>query len=184
MSEHLMTEHPYQTLDSRIVWQTPWFKVREDQVLLPDGSPSTYTLIDKVGAVWIVPVLPDGRLVLIRQYRYTVRQWLWEVPAGGIQEGHSQEETARLELAEEIGGTAASLEKIANFFTVPGNSTETGCVFLARDVTLGTPDHEPSEAIHIHALSRGEVQAMIERNEILDAPSLLALLLALRGLEN
>jgi ADP-ribose pyrophosphatase len=172
-----MLKNPYRTLNSRILWRSPWYALREDQIQLPDGSRGVYTVVERPGAVWIVPVLEDGRLVLIRNYRYTVDRWLWEVPAGGLEPGAPPEENARRELAEEIGGRAESLEQVFTMYTLPGISDEKGYVFLARGVRLGETHREPSEVMERHIFSTQQVMRMIRRGEIVDGPSVLALLI-------
>src|SRR4051812_32994338 len=74
---------PWTTLSSRPVHATPWFTVREDQVRTQAGVELTYTYLERPGAVFVVPVLADGRIALIRNYRYVIGAWCWEVPAGG-----------------------------------------------------------------------------------------------------
>src|SRR5574341_256216 len=172
-----MSDQPYQTLNSRLIWSSPWYALREDQVRFPDGSEGVYTIIAKRAAVWVLPILSDGRVVLIRNYRYTVGAWLWEIPAGGIEPGTSAEEAARAELAEEIGGEGGTLEHIALFYTMPGISDEAAHIFVARGVVLGEPRHEPSEVMERHIFGWDEVLSMVTRGEIADGPSALAILL-------
>jgi ADP-ribose pyrophosphatase len=172
-----MPNHPYQQLSSRRVWQTHWMALREDQIRLPDGNQGVYTVIERPGAVWIVPLLSDGQMVLIWNYRYTIDSWLWEVPAGSIAPGISPEEMARRELSEEIGGTAASLEKVSNFYTWPGQCTELGHVFLARGVTLGEPHREPTEVMERHIVPVEKALEMARCGDIADGPSALAVLM-------
>jgi len=159
------------------VWQTGWLTLREDQIKLPDGSQGIYTVIERPGAVWVIPLLTDGRTVLIWNYRYTIDRWLWEVPAGSIGSGASPEETARRELSEEIGGTASSLEQVSTFYTWPGQCDEQGYIFLARGVTLGEPHREPTEVMERHILPVEKVLEMARQGQIADGPSALAILL-------
>lgn len=174
-----MTDTPYQTLDSRVVWESKWYRLRSDDVRFPDGVEGVYTVVERGKAVFIVPVLSDGRLVLLRNYRYTVGEWLWEVPAGGLENGISPLEMARRELKEEAGGSAASIEQISAFYTAPGISDEKSLVFLARDVTLGTPHRESSEVMEVHTLPLDDVLGLIHSGVMRDGPSALAVLLAL-----
>lgn len=175
----LMPKEPYETLDSHIIWQSQWYCVRQDRIRLPDGSEGQYNIVERLGGVWIVPVLPDGRLVLIRNYRYTIHDWLWEVPAGGLQPGISPLDMARRELAEEIGGVADSIEPITAFYTMPGIGNEKAHIFLAKGVKLGQPNHEPTEVMERHVFSIETVRAMITSGEMADGPSALAVLLCL-----
>jgi len=171
---------PFKTLDSRIVYRNPpWYILRRDEIALPNGGQAVYTVVERPGGVWIIPALPDGRLVIIRNYRYTVQGWLWEIPAGGLRDGITPDEMARLELAEEVGGTAESIERVATFYTMPGIGDEVAHVFLARGVALGEQHLEPTEVMERHILTLDEVLGMIERGELADGPSALAILLAL-----
>lgn len=168
---------PYRKLGSRYVWRSQWYNLRQDDIQLPDGSQTTYTLVEHPGAVWIVPVTVEGKLALIRNYRYTVDDWCWEIPAGGLREGVSPEEMARRELREEIGGEAGSLRLVTSFYTANGISDEVAHVFLATGVRLGEPQHEASEVMTLHLMEPGEVLRMARQGEISDGPSALALLL-------
>ena len=94
----------WETLDSQYLWQSHWYNLRQDRLRTPDGREFTYTLVDHPGAVWIVPVTADGQVALVWQYRHTVDDWCYEVPAGGLSPGLTPEEVARRELLEEVGG--------------------------------------------------------------------------------
>ncbi|MBN1312734.1 MAG: NUDIX hydrolase [Anaerolineae bacterium] len=172
-----MSKNPYQKLSSQRVWQTRWMALREDQIKLPDGSQGTYTVIERPGAVWIVPLLSDGQMVLIWNYRYTVGKWLWEVPAGSIVPGISPEEMAHRELSEEIGGTAASLKQISTFYTWPGQCNEIGYIFLAQGVKLGEPHREPTEVMERHVFPAEKALEMARSGKVADGPSALAILM-------
>ena len=76
-------EKPIKTLSSRIDWQSPYYRIRRDEIRLPDGSDGVYNVVESLPSVFIVPVTVDNQIVLIRNYRHTLQQWVWEVPAGG-----------------------------------------------------------------------------------------------------
>jgi len=158
--------------------------LREDQIKLPDGSQGVYTVIERPAAVWIVPLLSDGQMVLIWNYRYTVDKWLWEVPAGSITPGIPPEEMARRELSEEIGGMAESLKQVSTFYTWPGQCNELGYVFLARGVTLGEPHREPTEIMERHIFPVRKAIEMARSGEIADGPSALSILMCAQVLES
>lgn len=168
---------PFRTLSSQVVWSCPWYRVRQDAIVLPNGSLGTYNTIDKNDAVWVLPVTDDGNIPLLYHYRYTIDAWCWEIPAGNVEPGRSLEETARSELREEVGGTAAVLEYIAPYYLANGICSERGHFFLATGVTLELPAHEPAEVIEVHLLPIPEVLAMVERHKVSDGPSALAILL-------
>jgi len=168
---------PYLTLDSRYVWQSRWYSLRQDHLRAADGSEITYTVVEKPGAVWIVPVTADGQMVLIRQYRHPVEAWCLEVPAGNVEPGHDELSMAARELREEVGGTAGRWAKAAEFFTMNGIGNEIAQVYLAQDVTLGAPQREPTEYIDVELLPVAEALRLARAGAIKDGPSALAILL-------
>jgi ADP-ribose pyrophosphatase len=178
-----MQVRPYQTLSSRVVWSCPWYNVRQDEIITPDGRPGVYNTIQKADAVWIIPVTTDGRLAMLYSYRYTIDDWCWEVPAGSVKPGQSLEEAAREELLEEAGGTAATMDYIAPYYLANGICNEVGHFFLATGVTLGAPTHESAEVIKIQLKPIVEVLHMARTHQITDGPSALGLLLCAPRLE-
>ncbi len=166
----------WETLGSRYLWQSPWYNLRQDRLRARDGHEFTYTVVEHPGAVWVVPVTTDGRVVLIRNYRHPVTDWCYEVPAGGLSAGLKPEEVARRELAEEIGGRAARLRYVGRFYTSNGISDEVAYVYLATGVQLGETQREPTERIEVEIVSVGEALRMAREGEITDGPSALALL--------
>ncbi len=172
-----MADSPYTTLASRYVWRSRWYSLRQDEIRTPDGSKGTYTVVEHPGAVWVVPVTKEGEIILEWQYRYTVRDWCWEVPAGGLLPGATLEEMARRELVEEIGGTASQMHYIGWFYTMNGIGTEVAHVFLARGVVLGEAHREPTEIMELRRVPMEEAMRMARAGEITDGPSALALFL-------
>ena len=168
---------PYQTKSSKIVWSCPWYRVRQDEIVTPDGQPSVYNVVEKETAVWIVPVTVDRQVVLIKNYRYTVDDWCWEVPAGSVKPRQTLAEAALAELHEEIGGTAQELTYINHFYTANGISNEIGHIFLATGVTLGQPNHEATEVMEIHPTPIAQTLHMARSLQMRDATSALALLI-------
>ena len=166
----------WHTVSRRYLWQSQWYNLRQDLVQTQDGHEFTYTIIDHPGAVWVVPVTTDGQLVLIRNYRYTVDDWCYEVPAGGLLPELTPEKVARRELMEEVGGTAAELHHVGQFYTSNGISNEVAYVYLATGVVLGTSQQEPTELMEVHLTPITEALRMAREGEISDGPSALALL--------
>ncbi len=179
-----MSISPFKTLSSRIAWSCPWYSVRQDDIITPDGKPGVYNVVQHPGAVWIIPVTSDSKIVLINAYRYTVNDWCIEIPAGGVKPEQSLEEAARAELLEEVGGTAVTLEKAAQFYTMNGIGNEIAHVFLATGVTLGPTQHEPAEVLELRPTPIEEALRMARSNEMSDGPSALALLLCADRLNN
>ena len=167
--QRLATEYPY---------TYHMFRVRRDQVRWPDGHVGPYAYVQGTGAVWVVPVTADGQVVLIRQFRYTVDDWCWEVPAGGFHDfSGSPLDLARRELAEEIGGRSDDWVYVGSYR--PGVSTidEICHVVLARDVRLDQePRREPAEIIEVHLVPPARALEMARNGEMVDGHSALALL--------
>jgi ADP-ribose pyrophosphatase len=173
----------WETLSSRLLWQSQWYSLRQDRLRTEDGHEFTYTIVDHPGAVWVVPVTVDGQVVLVLNYRHPVDDWCYEVPAGGLSPRLDQsqrlaqsEEVARRELAEEVGGTAADLQCIGRFYTSNGISNEVAYVYLATGVELGEAHREPTELMEMHLVPVAEALRMAREGEISDGPSALALL--------
>lgn len=174
----MANNRPYETLSRHYLWQSRWYNVRQDQLRTQDGSELIYTVIEKPAAVWIVPVTVQGKLVLINQYRYPVDEWCLEVPAGNVEPGTDPALMAARELREEIGGTAERLVPVTDFFTMNGIGDEIAFIFLARGVTLGEPEREPTEHITLCEMPVEDALRMAHAGEIKDGLSALAILLS------
>ena len=175
---------PIKTKSSKIVWSCPWYRVRQDKIITPDGKAGVYNVVEHPGAVWIIPVTPGGEIVMIYAYRHTVDDWCYEIPAGGVKPRQSLADAARAEMLEEIGGTANILEYVGHFYTMNGIGDEVAHIFLAVDVVMGDTNHESTEIIEIRPKPIEEVLRMAQANEISDGPSALALLICAEKLRN
>jgi len=170
----------WRLLETSYPFETPWLKLRQDRVRIEGEGDITYTYLHGNAAVFVVPVTADGRVLLIRQYRYPIDSWSLEVPAGGTHDraGIALEDVAREELAEEVGGSCASIERIATFYLSTSRSAESCHVFLATDVTLDRPQTlQETERIAVHPVAVGEALALARGGGIADGQSALALLL-------
>jgi len=167
--------------DTRYLYQSGWYDVRQDDVTLPSGEEIVFTYVEHPGFVSVIALTEAREVVLIRSYRYTVDEWVWEVPAGGLggKEGHSLEAVAAEELAEESGYVAdGPLRHVAASFMSIGNSRTVAHVFLATGARLaGPPRPESTEVIEVHPTPVAEALRMAHAGEIADAASALALLL-------
>jgi 8-oxo-dGTP pyrophosphatase MutT (NUDIX family) len=169
--------NPWQTRSSRLVYDNPWIRVREDQVLRPDGAPGIYGVVHfKNRAVGVLPVDRDGAIWLVGQYRYPLQAYSWEIPEGGSPETESPEATARRELREETGLTAGRLELIATAHLSNSVSDELGHIFRATELTPGIVEPEGTERIAVRRLAWKEAERMLRSGEITDSLSVIALL--------
>jgi len=169
--------HPFITRTSSSVWSCPWFCIREDAIILPDGKETTYWYAEKPDSVFIVPVTCQGDIVLIRSFRHPMNEWFWEIPAGRAEEGQSPEDAACKELREETGGIADSWQSIGRYCPNGGFLKSYSHIFLATGVVLGKPQHEPEEQIEIHPTPIRKALDMVRNGTMTSAQSALALLL-------
>ncbi len=164
-----------QLIGTRRVFAGKLVAVRVDTVRLPDGAERTREVVEHPGAVAILPVLSDGRLVLVRQYRHAIGRSLLEVPAGTLEKGETPEACAARELEEETGYRAASLRRLVRFYVSPGWATEQLTVFVAEDVQSGAARPAPDERIDVVEVRPDEVPDLIAGGEIADAKTIVAL---------
>src|SRR5262249_7614842 len=136
-----------QILSSEMVYDGPIFGVRRDEVLEPGGLRTTREVITHPGSVVVLPLLPDGRVLLIRQYRQATRQYLWELVAGRIDEGEVQKQAAGRELAEETGYKAKRFTTFLDVFPTPGFLEERMYILLAEGLPPGPASPEDDEKI-------------------------------------
>ena len=134
-----------------------------------------FRVVEHPGASCAVPVTPDGKIVLIRQFRPAVGEWIWEIPAGTLEPDESPEECIAREVVEEVGWEAESLESLGSIVTSPGFSNQQMHLFVARLSRHVGTRHEDTEKINVHEVRWDDVREMMERHEIRDAKSLVAL---------
>jgi ADP-ribose pyrophosphatase len=169
-------------LRSKIIYKGRVFGVRRDEVVEPGGLRATREVITHPGSVVVLPVLPDGRILLIRQYRYATRQYLWELVAGRIDSGESVRQAAARELIEETGYRAQRFRVFLDVFPTPGFLEERMYILLAEKLTAGEAQPEEDERITAKAFKQGDLERMIEKNSLRDAKTIAGLLYYFRFL--
>ena len=170
----------WRVLDTRRPYENRVNRLRADRVEIPGRGELQYCYLERGESVIIVPVTTDGRIALIRQYRYPVDEHCLELPAGCCRDqgAASLEDVARQELREEIGGTAASLEYLTWFYSSSSISDEVCHLFLARGVTLDRPaEHEPGEHLEVRLVTVAEALALARGGAVKTGTCALALLL-------
>jgi 8-oxo-dGTP pyrophosphatase MutT (NUDIX family) len=177
--------NPWQTVARRFVYENPWIRVREDQVLRPDGLPGIYGVVEfKNRAVGVLPVDHDGSIWLVGQYRYPLQAYSWEIPEGGSPDSESAEATAIRELREETGLLAGRMELMLTSHLSNSVSDELGYLFRATELTHGANDPEGTERIAVRRFEWDLAWRMLKSGEITDSLSVMALLNeAIRRLE-
>lgn len=169
-------------LRSEMVYEGSVFGVRRDEVIEPSGIHATREVVTHSGSVVVLPVLPDGRIVMIRQYRHATRQFLWELVAGRMDEGETPREGAARELIEETGYRARKFQIFLDVFPTPGFLEERMYILLAEGVTPGTAEPEEDEKITVNAFTHKELLSMIRRGKLHDAKSVAGILYYLQFL--
>jgi len=169
-------------LRSKIIYQGRVFGVRRDEVREPDGLRAIREVITHPGSVVVLPVLPDGRILLIRQYRHATRRYLWELVAGRIDSGESVRQAAVRELIEETGYRAKKFRVFLDVFPTPGFLEERMYILLAEKLTAGEAQPEEDEKITAKAFGRADLERMIRKNLLRDAKTIAGLLYYFRFL--
>ncbi|MBI1845909.1 MAG: NUDIX hydrolase [Candidatus Rokubacteria bacterium] len=172
----------WRTLTSRPIYRNPWIHVREDIAELPDGRTTVYGVVECAPCVGVLPFLGPGTVVLVGQYRYVAREFLWEIPTGGMHSGESEEAAVQRELAEEAGYRAGRLVKLCAFDTSKSILDETAHLYLAEDLTAVAHAPDATEFIEVRAFPFAEVVRMVVASEIKDSMTVIAVLHAARRL--
>lgn len=165
-----------------ILFEGRIFKVVERTQVGRSGKILKRQVVKHPGAVGIVPILPDGRVLLIEQYRVALQKTIFEIPAGTREVGEEPLLTATRELIEETGYSAGKVERLTAIYSSPGILQEELILYLATDLTPGESAPEDGEKIELRLKTWEEIDAMIAAEEIVDAKTLVALLLARQAL--
>jgi ADP-ribose pyrophosphatase len=163
-------------LGSEMVYQGKVFGVRRDEVLEPDGLRATREVITHPGSVVVLPVLPDGRIVMVRQYRHATRQYLWELVAGRKEPEETPKQGAARELLEETGYRAKRFKVFLDVFPTPGFLEERMYLLLAEGLTAGEAQPEEDEKIEVRAFKLKDLKQMIKSGRLRDAKSIAGIL--------
>jgi 8-oxo-dGTP pyrophosphatase MutT (NUDIX family) len=171
----MSTRNPWVTRSSRIVLSNPWFRLRTDEVIRPDGKRGEYHTVLAPAAVGVVPCFDDGSILLVGQYRYSISRYSWEIPEGGGKPGEKPIQTARRELREETGYRAARFRSLGIFHTSNCFTNETAYLFSARNLTPGKPRPDATEELATRRLPFEEAYTMAVEGEITDSLTIVAL---------
>ncbi len=170
-----MTEHP-ELLDSETVFEGRLYDVRLDTLRAPEGHTFRREMVYHPGAVCMVPLDADGRLLLVEQYRQGARTRLLEIPAGTLEPGEDPGETAAREMREEVGMRAGRVEPLGGFWIAPSWATEYLHLYLCTELTPDPLPGDEDEDIEVVRLSREEALAAIDEGRIIDAKSIAGIL--------
>ena len=163
-------------LKSEIIYEGKAFGVRRDALIEPTGVRTTREVVTHPGSVVVLPVLPDGRIVMVRQYRHATRQYLWELVAGRMEPGENPKKGAQRELIEETGYRAKKFTVFLDVFPTPGFLEERMHILLAEGVSAGEAAPEEDEKIVVALFTRKQLERMMRTGKLKDAKSIAGLL--------
>lgn len=163
-------------LESKMMFRGPVFGVRRDRVIEPGGIEVVRDTVTHHGSVVLLPVFPNGDILLIRQYRHAVGTSLWELVAGRIEPGESPLKAAYRELVEETGYRARRFRKLFAAYPTPGFVSEKMIIYAAEGLTAGASRPEADERILSRRFSLAQALRMIRRGSLCDAKSIAAIL--------
>ena len=151
------------------------FELVKENVTLENGTNTDVEFIEHPGAAAIVPFLEDSRIVMLKQYRHSLKQVIWEIPAGTLEPGEEALTCARRELIEETGYSAAQWRRLGEITPVPGYSNECIHIFMARELQPAEQALDADEVIQIQEVELHKTLEMIRSGEIQDAKSIVGL---------
>lgn len=163
-------------VSSRTIYSGPVFSVRQDRVVEPGGVRVTRDIVVHSGSVVIMPIFPDGRILLVHQYRHSLGRYLWELTAGRIDPGESPLAAAKRELLEETGYSAKRYDKLLDVFPTPGFVNEHMVIFAASGLLPGKARPEEDERITARRFTLQGLERWIRVGKIRDAKSITGIL--------
>jgi ADP-ribose pyrophosphatase len=169
-------------LSSTTIYEGPVFGIRRDEVIEPSGVRAIREIITHPGSVVVLPVLRDGRILLIKQYRHAAGRYLWELVAGRMDPGETPKVAAARELIEETGYRAKRFRVFLDVFPTPGFLEERMFILLAEGLTAGEAEPEEDEKITSRSYDRKQLEEMIRSGKLRDAKSIAGILYYFRFL--
>ncbi|MGA8144315.1 MAG: NUDIX hydrolase [Candidatus Acidiferrales bacterium] len=163
-------------VSSKVMFKGRVFEVRRDQIIEPGVPKVTREIVRHPGSVVVLPVFPDGRILVIRQYRHATGQYMWELVAGHKEPKEDFRRGAARELQEETGYSARRYRKLLEIYPSPGLLSERMVIFLAEGLTKGEAHPEEDEMIEVRSLTLAEIERWIRNGKIQDAKSVAGLL--------
>ena len=165
------------TISSDRVYTGKTISLRVDTVEIPNRGYKKREIVEHNGAVGIIAITRENKVVLVKQYRKAIEKELWEIPAGKIEPGENPKESAMRELKEETGYSAQSIKLLHKFYTSAGFSNQKIYIYLAENLTSGSQDFDDDEFIETKEFSLNEVYDMIYNNDIEDGKTSIGMLL-------
>jgi ADP-ribose pyrophosphatase len=162
------------TIASRPIYDGKVIKLKVDEVELPNGKTATREIVNHSGAVAVMAITNDNRMVMVRQFRKPLERIIVEIPAGKLEKNEAPEACAKRELMEETGYTASGIRLLASFYTSPGFADEIIHMYRAEGLTGGEAQPDEDEFVELLHVTLEEAQNMIASGEIQDAKTIMA----------
>jgi len=177
MTEPGTKSKPWQVLNKRTLYSSPWINLDQWSVQLPDGSiiPDHHVLDYPYEAVGVIPIGDDGRILMIDHYRFITDTRGWEIPSGGIEHGESVLQGAARELLEEAGYAASDWQLLGKYHPSNGSSNQVFHAAMARKINRVSEPTDLNETLGLRWFTIDEVRQLIDRNEISDGLTLTTL---------
>lgn len=169
-------DNPWKTLSSKLVYSNPWIRVREDQVITPQGRSGIYGVVEAKPAIGIVPLTKDLFTYLVGQYRYTLDTYSWEIPEGGAEKNETLLKGAKRELQEETGLSAKKWIELGQLYTSNCFTNERAYIFIAENLKQGAAEPDPTEVLTLKKISFLDAWQMVLNQEIKDSLTITALM--------
>jgi ADP-ribose pyrophosphatase len=183
-----MTEKTGRRVSRRTAYEGRIFRIEVDRVELPSGHTVDMEIVRHPGSVVLLPVPAPGHIILVRQYRYTVDRWIWELPAGSLKPGEDPAEAAARECEEEIGRVPRRVSRLRSFFPTPGFCDEEMNFYLCEELTAPAPEStarkDEDEDLEPRVFTMADARRMIDSGDIVDLKTAvgIALIAAAAGL--
>ncbi len=154
-------------ISSKIIYENPWVRLREDTVEFPNGKQGIYAYTDRVDAgPMIIPVTAEGKLIVLKEWRYPIQDWTYCFPFGGVEVGEDALMAAKRELAEETGYTAEKWESLGEIKIDPGGNSQITPVFLATGLISGKTHLDGAEVHEVMEFTVEEIMSKIATGEM------------------
>jgi len=163
----------YKVVEKKKIFEGVVFDIQVDKIIYDSGNESVREVVVHNGGAVVLPITDEGKLILVKQFRYPFQKFLIEAPAGKLEKDEDPYECATRELTEETGYTSAKITKLGEIYTTPGFCDEILHLYLATDLTAGDHNREEGEyGMEVFEYSISEVDEMIKNGEIVDAKTI------------
>jgi len=170
-----MNTYEEKTIKRETIFEGKIISLHVDEVKLPNGNTSTREIVEHPGAVAVIAITDEDKMIMVEQFRKPLERSLVEIPAGKLEKGEDPIECAKRELGEETGYTCEQIEHVTSFYTSPGFSDELLHIFLAKGLKKNSHLHlDDDEFVNLLEVSYEEVQQLIKEQKIYDAKSIYA----------